>query len=171
MHGRLVVAGFWRALWSAPGKRDTKNSASVRGAFQHNLATMILHNLLYDCKSKPGAVLFAEAYKGMKQLVTNRLGNAGAVIGDGDGYRGTGAVDGNQNSAFAAGRGLTGIQQQIVESALQLAGIEPCQSLAVAANFNQSALMTRVQAHRLHGALDSFADTGVGWAQRFPGAG
>ena len=45
-----------------------------------NLATVILHNLLHDRKSKSGAVLFAEAHKRMKQLVTNRFCNAGTVV-------------------------------------------------------------------------------------------
>src|ERR1700678_2203627 len=114
---------------------------------------MILHNLLYDCKSESSAVFFAEAHKRMKQLVTNWLCNAGTVVRDRNGDGVTGALNKDQNSALPAGRCLAGIQQKIVESTLQLAGIEPGQTRAVGTNLDQSALMARVQPHCLHGSL------------------
>src|SRR5207302_9262628 len=80
-------------------------------------------------------------------------------------------LDRDQNSALTAWRCLTSIQQEIVKSALQLARIEPGHILAIAVDLDQSALMPRVQAHRLHGALHSFNHAGIGWAQGFSGPG
>src|SRR5258706_7028744 len=112
--GQFVVAFIYGALWSAAGERNPKNGSSVRSALQQNLATVVLHDLLYDCKSKPGAVLFAEAYKGMKQFVANRFCNARTVVRDRNRDSITHALDRDQNSALAAGRCFTGIQQKIV---------------------------------------------------------
>src|SRR5580700_8229064 len=81
---QFVAACVRRALLSASGKRDPEDGSSLRGAFQQNLSPVILHNLLYDSESKPGAVLLAKTYKRMKQVVTNRFGNAGAVVRDGN---------------------------------------------------------------------------------------
>src|ERR1022692_1758445 len=114
MGRQLVVASLHRPLWSASGDRDPKNCSSVRGTFHQNLAAVILHNLLHDRKSKPGTVFFAEAYKGMKQFVLDRLRNAGTVVRDGNRDGGTGSVDQNLDSTLSTGRCLTCVQQKIV---------------------------------------------------------
>ena len=72
--GRRFMAAAVRSLWSASRDRDAENGPGVGSAFHQNLATVILHDLLHDRKSKSGAVLFAEAHKGMKQL--SRIGSA-----------------------------------------------------------------------------------------------
>src|SRR5580698_10830596 len=41
----------------------------------------------------------------------------------------------------------------------------------MATDFDQGALVARVQAHSLHGSLHGFNDTAVGWVQVLPGAG
>jgi hypothetical protein len=139
----IVVAGVL-ALWSASRERDSKNCSSIRSAFHHDLATVILHYLLHDRKSKSGPVLFAKTYKRMKQLVLNGFRDARAIVRDLDGDRRAVPADRDLNSALAAGRGFTGIQQKVVKSAFQLARIEPGQTMAVAVYLDQRALMPRM---------------------------
>src|SRR5579863_1283727 len=125
----------------------------IRGAFYRNFAAVILDDLLHHRQPEPSPILLAVAHEGMKELVMNRFGDARSVVGDGDGDPRARAADRDSDFSFLAGCGLTGVQQKVVQGALQFARIKPGGVLAVAENLNQSALMAWVQTNRLHGSL------------------
>src|SRR6202158_1108965 len=66
----------------AAGQRNPEDRSALGGAVHHNLAAMILNDLLHHCQSQSSAVFLAIADKGMKKSLLNRLGNAGPVISD-----------------------------------------------------------------------------------------
>ena len=109
----------------------------IRGAFYRNFAAVILDDLLHHREAEPGPVLFTVAHEGMEEFVMNRFGDTGSVVGDGNGDPRARAADRDPNFPFLAGRGLTGVQQEVVQGALQFARIEPGGILAVAENLNQ----------------------------------
>src|SRR5258708_37836744 len=81
---------------------------------------MILDDFLDDRQAQAGAVLFTVADKRMKQPITNGVGHACAVVGNGDGD-GTSNLSGrNFNLASHLRSRFAGVQEQVVKDALQL---------------------------------------------------
>src|SRR6516164_1553207 len=69
---------------SIPGnenrQRQFEYGSSRLGTFEADAASVILEYLLADRKPESDAVLFSVADKGLKQLLSNRLGNSGPVV-------------------------------------------------------------------------------------------
>src|SRR5579864_3799424 len=115
---------------------------------------MILHDLLHNRESQASSVLFSITDEGMEEPVADGIGNAWAVIRYGNG---DGSVDFGRRDFYRSahgGRGLAGIQQQVVERSLELARIEPTRHQRAAKHVDGPRMMPRMNAHRLHRALD-----------------
>src|SRR6202140_4386964 len=143
------------------GQHDPKDRSALGGTFHHNLAAVILNDLLHYRQSQSGAVLLAIADKGMKEPLLDRLGNAWTVIGDRNRNGASDVGGGDFHCASQRGCGLARVQQEVVQRTLQFALVKPSGKLIVAQDVDRSVVMTGMQANGLCGALDRLRNIGV----------
>jgi hypothetical protein len=65
-------------------KIKPEQGASLTGAIQVDIPTMVAPNLLRNGQPQSGTPLFAIAYKGLENQMANGLGNARAVVRNAD---------------------------------------------------------------------------------------
>src|SRR5579871_2626550 len=105
---------------------------------------MVLHYFVHHRQAKSGAVFLAIADKWMKQTLTNRFGDARAVVGNRNRERARDCSRRDFHLASDVGGGLTGVQQQVIQSAFQLARIEPARDLATAQDVDPARMVPRM---------------------------
>src|SRR4051812_18330578 len=97
------------------------------GFSENDAAPMFERDFLSQGEAEAGAAGLADADEGLEERFADGFGDARAVIGDGeaDVLGGFGKGDVDLGIAGALSSGLAGVEQQIVESALDFARVEP----------------------------------------------
>ena len=103
-------------------------------------ASVVRNDLLDNGQPQPSAIFLTGADEGLEQSTTNRLGDSVAVICDIDFQNLLPGPNGDLNSPGIARHGLSGIEQQVVESALQFASVVPALAGTVGVDLDQDAL-------------------------------
>lgn|SRR5215469_1845356 len=94
---------------------------ALRRLLERQVATVVPQDLLRDRQAQPGTVFFPEAYEWIKYLLPHLVRYAGPIVGDANRYESVFAceTDVNPSSIVRISRSLCGIEQQVIEGALQ----------------------------------------------------
>jgi hypothetical protein len=145
-HSRLLVA--------KPRQYDFHHRAPWHGAFQVQAAIVVLHDLLRDRESQSRAILLAMADEGVEQFVADREFYSRTVVDDLNFQVAVLVGYGHANVTTADLRGLTAVQQQVVEDAFHLAGIELRVVQAGRVDGDGDPLKLAMRAHQFDGPAD-----------------
>src|SRR5205823_1087213 len=120
------------------GQLHQDDGSYRRSTLNPYVTAVIVNDLAGDCQSQAGAVVLRRANKRLKQVLTNRLRYAGAVVPNAhfEGVRV--AAYGHAHRSTGVLGGLARVEQQIEKCALQLTRIEHAGGGTVSADLNRT---------------------------------
>src|SRR5437899_1689137 len=143
------------------GKNKLEHRAFRTGALDAHLAAVVLNDFLDRGEAQPGTVFLAVAHKGLEQVLAHGRRDARTVVGDANLQPLRRAADLHFDFPRIRRRGLAGVEQQVVEDALDLAGIKPAFSPAFLGKRYGNAAELRPGVDALDGALQHLAHTAI----------
>src|SRR6476661_8671782 len=127
---------------------------------------MVLNNLLHHGEPQSSSIFFAVTDEGLEQLTANNFRNAASVVDDTDFDASPDFAQSHMNLAGLGSNRLAGIQQQVVQCALQLSGVEPSRTVALLIVSDTNRVEFWMRPYRRDHALDRIFDVSVSWPQR-----
>src|SRR5580692_1205000 len=129
---------------------------------------MILNNLLHHRQSQSSSVFLTVAYEGLKQIPANGFRDAAAIVDQPNlqSPRNFPQID-VDFSALSRDR-LTCVQEQVVQRALELSGIEPACAITFLTNSNPYCVEPRMSTHSLDHAFDRLFYASISPPQGLP---
>ena len=122
---RIFALQVLGADWAAVDGED-EDGLAWAGADQAHRASVLFRDTLGEGEAEAGSVLLAFTDEGFEEAVANGVGDAGAIVGDGDGdgAPGDSGDDGDRGLPGAATRGLAGVEKQVIDGAFHLLGVD-----------------------------------------------
>src|SRR5258708_7176593 len=123
------------------GQDYLKSGASRRAALHNNIAAVVLDNFLHNRQPHARSVLFAKADEGLEQLVTNLRRDPGTVVANLQLDTIFDLAEIQIDATSLLRDAFARVEQEVVEDAFHLAGIEPALAAAFRMKVNADSLV------------------------------